>query len=399
MNGTLFLKNCLNQININTKLQQRQILNNLITNIKQNKNNSINLRYFTNIKNFNNNNNTTNNKVNSPPPQQQKQQKQQQQQINNNNNNKKKMNDPFSALGDRMKSYEDGMKIIIEKNNSFIIRLDGHSFSKFSKVFKKPGIAWDIRIHQAMVETATALMKTFLPTVVYTFSDEITMCFPSIDKEAIDDGEIPQLAYNGKVQKLISLTAGLASTVFYKSITQALYDTEKEEKIIDLLKTATPSFDSRLFVLPSNDEIRHNLIWRSIIDCKRNSVSQVGQSHFLPKQIHGLSGQEIKKKLLLEKGIDFNDEPDWYKYGVYLKKQNYTHKGFSPIKPTEEITVQRSKVVPFSFDITKLSNSNDFITKKILDEDFKLEFNSNQLSLSNSTGSTSSNSSSEGSLI
>ncbi|KAN0032192.1 hypothetical protein ACTFIV_006069 [Dictyostelium citrinum] len=399
MNRTLFLKNCSNQFTINTKFSQLQlqIFNNLITNINHNKNNSI--RFFTDIKNFGTNNK---NKVNSSPPQHNNNNNNNNK--NNKNNNKNKNNmiennyESFTTLGDRMKSYEDGMKIQIEKNNSYIIRLDGHSFSKFSKAFKKPGIAWDFRIHQAMVETATALMKTFQPTVIYTFSDEITMCFPSIDQESIDEGEIPQLAYNGKVQKLISLTAGLASTVFYKSITQAPYNSEKEENIINLLKTATPSFDSRLFVLPSNDEIRHNLIWRSIIDCKRNSISQVGQAHFTPKQIHGLSGQEVKQKLLLEKGINFDDEPEWYKYGVYLKKQSYLHRGFSPINPTQEITVLRNKVVPFSFDITKLSNSNDFITKKILDEDFKLEFNSNPLSLSNSTSSTCSNSS-EGSII
>ncbi|KAK5582455.1 hypothetical protein RB653_004040 [Dictyostelium firmibasis] len=397
MNRTLFFKNYSHKLTINTRSPKSQQLQQILNN-QNNNNNSLNLRFFTVTHSFGNNkikvasspifdkNNNNNNNSSDKKK--------------NNSNNKMVDIEPmgFLTLGDRMKSYEDGMKIQIEKNSSYIIRLDGHSFSKFSKSFKKPGLAWDLRIHQAMVETATALMKTFMPTVIYTFSDEITMCFPSIDQDSMDEGEIPQLAFSGKVQKLISLTAGLASTVFYKSITQAPYDSEKEEKIINLLKTATPTFDSRLFVLPSNDEIRHNLIWRSIIDCKRNSISQVGQAHFSQKQLHGMSSQEVKNKLLHEKGINFDDEPDWYKYGVYLKKQNYLHKGFSPINPTMDIEVVRNRVVPFSFDITKLSNSNDFITKKILNEDFKLEFNSNPLSLSGSTNSTNSNSS-EGSFV
>jgi len=41
-------------------------------------------------------------------------------------------------LGDRMKEYESSVKINIESDNPFLVRLDGKNFSKFTKGFKKP---------------------------------------------------------------------------------------------------------------------------------------------------------------------------------------------------------------------------------------------------------------------
>ncbi|KAM9964980.1 hypothetical protein ACTFIW_004777 [Dictyostelium discoideum] len=277
----------------------------------------------------------------------------------------------MELLGDRMKSYEDDMKIQIEKNKPFIIRLDGHSFSKFTKNFTKPH---DIRIHNAMIETSTVLLKTFMPTCIYTFSDEITMCFPSIDETTLEEGkEIPNLAYSGKVQKLISLSSGLASTVFFKSITNAQYDKDTELNLIKLLETCTPHFDARIFTLPSNQEIVNNLIWRSLVDCKRNSVANLGFAHFTPKQMLGLNNTEVKKKLLEEKSIIYENEPAWYRFGTYLKKEYYTLTTVSPNEPEKQITAIRSKVNCFSFDITKLSNSLNFISLKTLPEGFNLE--------------------------
>ncbi|KAF2073315.1 hypothetical protein CYY_005368 [Polysphondylium violaceum] len=265
-------------------------------------------------------------------------------------------------VGDRMKSYEANQQILIQKEQPFIIRLDGHGFSKFTAVFKKP---WDIRIHNAMIETATELLKTFHPKLVYTFSDEITLCFPFIE-----DPEKPETqAYAGKVQKLISLTAGFASTVFYKSIMNQKYDPE-EKKLIERLQTAIPHFDSRIFTLPSNDEIIQNLFWRSSVDCRRNSVANLGHAHFKPKQMLGVSNREVKE-LLLTKGIDYDKEPDWYKFGVYLKKQSYTLNTVSRYN-NEQVSCIRTRISNFSFDISKLENPMEFLREKSLPEDFNL---------------------------
>eukprot|EP01132_Coremiostelium_polycephalum_P000770 gene770-955_t len=293
-------------------------------------------------------------------------------------------------LGDRMKGYESESAFTLKPNQPFIIRLDGHGFSKFTRSFKKP---WDIRIHNAMVRAAEELLKTFNAPLAYTFSDEITLCFPSVDVATFEvDKEgnpvIPVMMYNGKIQKLGSLSAGLASTIFYKSITDpGQYDqnNEADVKILKHLESALPHFDARIFVLPDNQEIHENLVWRSLCDCRRNSVSVLGQSHFSPKVLHGLKREEIIQKLLTEKNIDYHLEPDWYKYGVYIKKIYFEMDAIN-LKTNENITALRHKFVHYSFNIKKIQNALDFIQPKVLPENYTLTFlNDNVVANPNST--------------
>ncbi|GAM20305.1 hypothetical protein SAMD00019534_034800, partial [Acytostelium subglobosum LB1] len=195
-------------------------------------------------------------------------------------------------LGDRMKNLETSMNTLqIEGNVPFIIRLDGHGFSKFTKQFNKP---WDIRVHNAMIQTAQILMKEFTPSLTYTFSDEITLCFVSLPEEEYQkkltaNFNRSQIPFNGKVQKLVSLSAGIASTAFYKAISEQSYDADG--KLGDYIKTSMPHFDARIFVLPSNKEVLDNLVWRSVIDCRRNSLSGLAQANFHHKLIMGKDGR------------------------------------------------------------------------------------------------------------
>ncbi|EFA78090.1 hypothetical protein PPL_08738 [Heterostelium album PN500] len=275
------------------------------------------------------------------------------------------------TLGDRMKQYEVSMNTLhITDNTPFIIRLDGHGFSKFTKNFVKP---WDIRVHNAMVETATVLMKEFNPTLVYTFSDEITLCFSSLPDQEYQERLIATqsqslLPYNGKVQKLITLAAGIASTTFYKVITSQTYDSATEPKLTQYLAESLPHFDARIFTLPDNQEIINNLVWRSVIDCKRNSISGLAQAHFPHKQIQGKGGKEMKS-MLLAKGIDYYKEPMWYRFGVFLKKQYYTLDSVSPVN-NQSVQSIRSKIRRDSFNIQHFPNALDYLTIKTLPENF-----------------------------
>ncbi|GAM24991.1 hypothetical protein SAMD00019534_081660, partial [Acytostelium subglobosum LB1] len=276
-------------------------------------------------------------------------------------------------LGDRMKMYETSMNTLhIEGNVPFVIRLDGHGFSKFTRKFVKP---WDIRVHNAMVEAANVLMKEFNPSLIYSFSDEITMCFPALsDEEYQERIKVTQgktlVPFSGKVQKLITLSAGAASTSFYKSLAAQHYDTATDAELIQHVTTSLPHFDARIFVLPSNQEILNNLIWRSVFDCKRNSVSGLAQAHFPHKMTQG-KGSGQMKEMLLTKGINYDDEPDWYKYGVFLKRQYHTFESVSPVTK-ETVQSQRTRFRMDSFNINLLPTALDYVTIKTLPEDFTL---------------------------
>ena len=72
-----------------------------------------------------------------------------------------------------------------------------------------------------MTIVAQELLQYFLPTTVYTCSDEITLVFPY--DPSINEN-IPELPYGGKIQKICSLAAGYASSLFFKHMNEQKFD-------------------------------------------------------------------------------------------------------------------------------------------------------------------------------
>lgn len=63
-------------------------------------------------------------------------------------------NDHLSSpnVSERMKQYESVTGAVISSKNPTIVRINGHSFSKFTKAFKNPA---DERLHLALVEVCS----------------------------------------------------------------------------------------------------------------------------------------------------------------------------------------------------------------------------------------------------
>ena len=70
-----------------------------------------------------------------------------------------------------------------------MVRLDGHCFHTYTKGFRRP---YDLRIHEAMVATATDLLERFGAVTAYTESDEISLLFPPSTAES------PSLPFSGR---------------------------------------------------------------------------------------------------------------------------------------------------------------------------------------------------------
>uniref|UniRef100_A0A6B2LJK8 tRNAHis guanylyltransferase catalytic domain-containing protein n=1 Tax=Arcella intermedia TaxID=1963864 RepID=A0A6B2LJK8_9EUKA len=192
----------------------------------------------------------------------------------------------MAELGEKMKEYENECfgKLVLDDSKPFVIRLDGHRFSKFTSHFKKP---FDERIFTAMLYTTKDLMEEFLPTTAYTASDEITLIFPPLTNEEKEKGA--HLIYNGRIQKILSLTSGLCSVRFSQHIANQQFDPTREATVLS--KLGYQSFDSRIFNVPSMEEALNNLIWR-VSDIRRNSVTNLGQCSFAQNVLTGLSSME-----------------------------------------------------------------------------------------------------------
>jgi len=201
-------------------------------------------------------------------------------------------------MGDRMKEYERAG--LYDPCAPCVMRLDGHSFTKWTRGFTKP---FDPRLHAVFVSTCEDLLRYFTEsTTVYTQSDEITLVFPR-----------GFTMYNGRAQKICSISAGYTSARFNHHLS-ALPNVPSG-------KIGTAVFDCRVFNVPSEAELLNNILWRCRHDCCRNSKNMFARQYISQKQLqHVTSDQQVH--LVKEKcDVDYDTlVPDWAKYGTTLKK-------------------------------------------------------------------------------
>lgn len=209
-------------------------------------------------------------------------------------------------LGDRMKLFEK-----MEAGRCFMpklpicIRIDGKTFSKWTKGLKRP---YDERLVQLMVHTTERLVEETNALVGYTQSDEISLILYSEDHKS-------QVFFDGKIQKIVSVLASMATVYFNDAV--PIFVPEK--------KSYLALFDARAWIVPSPEEAVNNLLWREL-DATRNSVSMAAQHYFSHKSLQGKSCNEMQDVLMLEKGVNWNDYPAFFKRGTYIRRQKVVRK-------------------------------------------------------------------------
>ncbi len=203
------------------------------------------------------------------------------------------------ALGDRMKELE-GVEAhrLLDQTLPICIRLDGRGFSSFTKGMDRP---FDVKMQNLMKETTLQLVKVSNAIIGYTQSDEISLilhCNPE-----------SQSYFGGRVQKICSSLAADASVYFNSRLPEFF-----PERI-----NRFPTFDCRAWNVPSKMEACNTLIWREL-DASKNSIQMAARSLFSHRSLQDLNGEQLKSKMLLEAGIDWNDYPVSFKRGSYFQR-------------------------------------------------------------------------------
>lgn len=208
------------------------------------------------------------------------------------------MQDDF---GDRMKDYE-GVETQRRLDVSLPIyaRIDGRGFSKFTRDMERP---YDVRMSRAMIETTRTLVDRTHARIGYTQSDEISLVFL-----AEEDGDV---LFSGKVQKLVSVLAGMATA----ALTAAIRETPGFEHYAD----RQPHFDCRVFQLPSRTEAANAFLWRER-DAVKNSVSMAARTLFSHRVLQN-KGQREMREMMFEKGVDHTTYPAFFQRGTFLRRR------------------------------------------------------------------------------
>ena len=253
-------------------------------------------------------------------------------------------------LGDRMKGYEGIERRYMAKRTPTLIRLDGKAFHTFTKGFQRP---FDMILMKTMWDTAQYICKNVMGCkIAYTQSDEITLLLTDYDTLTT------QAWFDKNIQKMVSVSASMATMIFNKSFVTNLdkwideyEDTEENTKITNsyLRGINTAMFDSRVYNIPK-EEVCNAFIWRQQ-DATRNAIQMVGQANFSHKQLQNKTCNQIQEMLFQEKEINFNDLPTYQKRGACIIKEQYDKDG-----------VMRSRWV-VDEDIPIFTQDRDYIEK------------------------------------
>ena len=56
----------------------------------------------------------------------------------------------------------------------------------------------------------------------------------------------------------------------------------------------------------------------------------LAQAHFSAAQLHGVDARAMVRMLREEKGVDWAAQPAFFRYGSYVKKEEFTKQAFNP---------------------------------------------------------------------
>lgn len=202
-------------------------------------------------------------------------------------------------LGDRMKDYEGATEVRLMPMLPTFARVDGRAFHSFTKGMARP---YDDAMAACMKSTAMALAQETNARMVYTQSDEITLCWHSTDTRS-------QIWFDGRHSKMVSQIAALATIYFNRRCVV----------MMGAYLHRLPTFDARVWQVPNRAEGANVFLWREM-DATKNSISMAAQIHYSDKQLHGKHSDE-KQEMLFQQGVNWNDYPTFFKRGVFIQKR------------------------------------------------------------------------------
>lgn len=201
----------------------------------------------------------------------------------------------IDTLGDRCKKFENANAQTLMLGRPTFARLDGRAFHTFTRNMHRP---YDAAFQLCMRRAVKGLIEDFHPSIGYTQSDEITLLWPG--------GVLP---FDGRVQKMQSVMAGVATAHFLKAALDFLPRHVKER---------LPVFDCRVWQVPSELDALDVFVWRED-DAVRNSVTMAAQAYYSHKELDGKNTSD-KHDMLYAKGVNWNNYPAHFKRGVYMRR-------------------------------------------------------------------------------
>lgn len=218
------------------------------------------------------------------------------------------------SLGERLKAYEElSTSRQLMPNCPVYARIDGRAFHTLCNGLKKP---YSRVFIGTMKEVCKYLVEETGAILGYVQSDEISLGWESYSKAP----------FEGRIQKLESVLASMAAAKFVQDVESSksggLQMNGGVYRLWVRCNMHLPSFDCRIFNVPSMMELANAFLWREN-DAIKNSITGMALSFFSHKQIQGKSGEE-KIDMMKEKGYDFYRDTDpAFLRGTFFHRELY----------------------------------------------------------------------------
>jgi tRNA(His) 5'-end guanylyltransferase len=226
-------------------------------------------------------------------------------------------------LEQRMRALEYFHTVRALPGTWIIIRVDGCGFSRLTASrFSKP---FDVKFRDLMVVTAQTLIAELHGIYAYTESDEVSVLFhPEWD------------LFDRQVEKLVSISAGLASAKFTHASGQPAH------------------FDSRIWLGVDRSLVGDYFLWRQsdAAMCALNGWSYWtlrGSGKSAKEATETLNNRSVsfKHELLFQHGINYNNLPAWQRRGVSLYFEEYEKDGYDPVERKKVMTIRRRMKIDY----------------------------------------------------
>ncbi|MFA5071134.1 MAG: tRNA(His) guanylyltransferase Thg1 family protein [Candidatus Pacearchaeota archaeon] len=258
------------------------------------------------------------------------------------------------SFGNRMKAYErNGTSLIAMPLLPLCIRIDGKAFHSYTKGMNRP---YDERLRKIFSYVTRKLMEETSAIIGYTQSDEISLIL-------YEENPKSQLIFDGKIYKINSVLASLATYFFQEGC--KLFFPER-------LMSRPAIFDCRAWNVPTCIEAVNYLLWREQ-DATKNAISMAARVYYYHKELEGKDGKQ-KQEMLFQKGVNFNDLPDFFKRGIYLQKvssfRKFTTEELEKLpekhdaRSNPDLQIERKDIVEVSIPpLHKIKNRVSFVFK------------------------------------
>ncbi|MDP3275514.1 MAG: tRNA(His) guanylyltransferase Thg1 family protein [Deltaproteobacteria bacterium] len=211
----------------------------------------------------------------------------------------------MTTLSERMKAYEGAeASRTLATGLPVLARIDGRAFHTFAGDLPKP---YDNRLSQLMIDVMCALIQETGARVGYTQSDEITLLW-------LERTDSEQLWFGRRVQKMTSQLAAQTSAMFNHLLPAYL-----PEKAAKRTLASLPTFDARVWSVPSREEACNVFLWREQ-DAVRNSIEALARAHFSHGELQQKDTQTMTQ-MLAQRDIRWGDLPARHQRGTYAQRR------------------------------------------------------------------------------